>query len=378
MKIVINAYSARLGGGQTYVRNLLQRVPDDPALEILVFAPPGLALPEHPAIVRGTTRWPVENPLLRLFWERFRLPRILAESEADILFSPGGLLNTIVPDGCRTVTMFRNMLPFDKAMRDRLKWGPQKVRNLLLRRSLLSSMQRADLVIFISEFGRNQIERLGRLKKTVTISHGIARPFLTASTRLPRPDVAGDGPYILYVSRFEPYKHHIEVVQGYAMLPKPLRDQYRLVLAGEDNYEAAADVRALIERSGLTDRVVLAGGVPYDQLPALYNNAEVNVFASSCENCPNILLESMGAGRPVLSSDVMPMPEIGGLDLAYFSPYDPADFCRQLELVLSDERLADRVVQAARDRAALYDWDVTANRTWAALRDLANEGVARD
>lgn len=371
MRIVINALSARLGGGQTYVRNLLARLPADDDLSVVIYAPDSLPLPDHPKLKRARTTWPVTNPLLRAVWERFALPRLLRENRADILFCPGGLLNTRPPRGCRTATMFRNMLPFDRAAYRRLPWGLQRLRNIVLRCGLLRSMERADLTIFISEFARGEIERRTSKPRGVTIHHGIDRQFLPGDTPLPRPAVAGEGPYVLYVSRFEVYKHHREVIEGYASLPARMRDHYRLLLAGETDFEAAREVRELIERLGLGERVILTDGVPYTQLPALYQNSHAVLFASSCENCPNILLESIASGRPVLSSNVMPMPEIGGVDLLYFSPYDPADIGRNLELILSDETLADRVAKAASARAAQFDWDVTADRTWNALRSLA-------
>ena len=42
MRILINAYSARLGGGQTYLINLLRRLPEGQPLELLVYAPASL------------------------------------------------------------------------------------------------------------------------------------------------------------------------------------------------------------------------------------------------------------------------------------------------------------------------------------------------
>lgn len=372
MRIVINAFSARLGGGQTYLRNLLARLPDDENLEVFVFAPTTLPLPHDPRLKRAQTAWPVTNPLMRALWERLALPRILQDLRADLLFCPGGLLNTRPPRGCKTTTMFRNMMPFDPAAYRRLPWGRQRLRNLVLRQVMLRSMKRADLTIFISQFARGEIERLTPMPHAVTIYHGIDRQFLRGDAALPRPSLAGAGPYILYVSRFEVYKHHREVVEGYAALPKELRDRYRLMLAGETDYSAAREVNTQIEQLGLTDRVVLTGGVAYDELPGLYQNAHVILFASSCENCPNILLESIASGRPVLSSDVMPMPEIGGVDLLYFSPYDPADIRQKLELILSDETLAERVAKAASARAVQFDWDRTAERTWNVLLDLGS------
>lgn len=371
MLIVINALSARLGGGQTYVRNLLARLPDDERISVTVFAPESLPLPDHPRLTRARTAWPVTNPLSRALWERFVLPRVLGKNRADILFCPGGLLNTRPPRGCKTATMFRNMMPFDPTAYRRLPWGLQRLRNIVLRRLMLRSMEKADLTIFISRFARREIERRISVRRGVTIYHGIDRQFLAGDAPVSRPALAGTDPYLLYVSRFEVYKHHREVVEGYAALPQNLRDRYRLLLAGETNFGAAREVSQLVEQLEVADRVVLLGGIPYTELPALYQNAHAVLFASSCENCPNILLESIASGRPVLSSDVMPMPEIGGVDLPYFSPYDPSDIGRKLELILSDETLADRIAKAARARAALFDWDVTAERTWDALRALA-------
>jgi len=82
-------------------------------------------------------------------------------------------------------------------------------------------------------------------------------------------------------------------------------------------------------------------------------------------------LASLGAGRPVLSSNVDPMPEFGGLDLQYFSPYDADDISQKLEQVLSDEALAGRIAEAAAKRALRYDWKNTAEATWSAIFEIA-------
>jgi len=371
LKIVINAFAARIGGGQTYLKNLLARLPEDPDLSILVFAPRDLDLPDDPRIARGTTAIPVVNPIPRLFWERFMLPRVLRRFEADILFCPAGLLNTRAPPECRSVTMFRNMLPFDEEALSYTPPGPQKMRNRMLKPQLLRSMRRADLTIFISDYARATVEKHIAVQSAKTIPHGIADAFLTAGSDLPRPADTGDDPYILYVSRFEPYKHHEEVVEAFARLPRNLRESHRLLLVGETNYAPAQKVAGLIQANDLSERVRIVGKLPYERLPAWYRNAAAIIFASSCENCPNILLESLGAGRPVLSSDVAPMPEFGGMDLAYFSPYDPREIAAGLERVLTDEAYAKGLAGAAAKRAEHYKWTRTAAETWSALYEIA-------
>jgi glycosyltransferase involved in cell wall biosynthesis len=330
-------------------------------------------LPVHPQVRRVHASWPITNPLARALWERLVLPGFLRRERADVLFCPGGVVGTSVPAGCKVVTMFRNMIPFDAELVGSMPWGLQRLRNLILRRVLLRSMANADLTIFISDHTRGLIERLARIPNPVTIPHGISEAFRTAGQVLPRPEGAPEGQYLLYVSRFDIYKHHREIVRAFVALPEELRKGLSIVFLGETEMPEAKPVADLVQELGLEEKVVMPGAVPYESLPAWYQHAHAILFASSCENCPNILLESMGSGRPVLSSNVMPMPEFGGKDLVYFSPVDPQDISRAMSRVLGDNACAQRVADAAMLRSRRYDWKVTAQETWGRIFDLAEQ-----
>lgn len=371
MKIVINALSARLGGGQTYLKNLLAHLPDADDLDILVFAPASLPLPQDPRIRLGTPRWPTENPLLRSVWEKLVLPRILRQEKTDLLFCPGGLVSTSAPAGCRTVTMFRNMTPFDARALAAMPAGLQRIRNGMLRHLMLASMKRADLTIFISAYARQVIEALITVPRAETIPHGISTAFRDHGRPMPRPAGLPAGPYVLYVSKFESYKHQAEVVEGFGRLPRELQRRYKLLLVGETDHPNAAKVDALKDRVCEPGSVLLLGAIPYAELPAWYHHANAIVFASSCENCPNILLEALAAGRPLMSSDVMPMPEFGGKGIEYFSPFHPEDVARALQSLLTDHDHAQAVGEAALRESRRFDWSSTAAHTWAALYRLA-------
>jgi glycosyltransferase involved in cell wall biosynthesis len=370
MKVVINALSARLGGGQTYIMNLLAHLPDRSDLKVHVFAPRSLVISVDSRIVRRTTRWPTENPLLRTLWEVIFLPKLLARENAQVLFCPGGVIATRAPRRCKTATMFRNMIPFDPGVLGKLHCGWQKARNFLLRRAMLRSMSKADLTIFISEHARAMIERLVSVPKAVTIPHGISESFSTFDKELRRPTWLPSGEYLLYVSRFDVYKHQFEVAQAYCRLPHELRSRYSLLFVGEYEKHQAEAILQLAANSDAGAQIRIAGAVPYVDLPAAYRHASANIFASSCENCPNILLEALGAGRPVLSSRVMPMPEFGGDAAEYFDPADPASIREALTRVLtSDDRRCELSELAAR-RSKDFDWSKSARETWLQIEML--------
>lgn len=373
MKIVINALSARLGGGQTYLKNLLAHLPESPDIDILVYAPDSLRLPNDPRIRRGTTTWPTENPLMRSLWEQFALPRILFRETANVLFCPGGVIASRVPAGCKAVTMFRNMIPFDPEALARIPLGLQKLRNFILKRVMLRSMANADLTIFISDHARQVIETLTPVRKSITIPHGINAAFRTHGQTVQRPNWLPESEYLLYVSRFDVYKHQLEVATAYAALPADLRSRYKLLLVGEADNALAQGVADLARKNGLENQIVIVGPIAYAELPAAYHHAAVNLFASSCENCPNILLEALGAGRPVLSSTVMPMPEFGGDAVGYFVPTDPTSIRDEIIRVLRDEPRRHELAAAAVRRSADFDWVRTSRTTWQSIADLAEE-----
>lgn len=371
MIVVINAFSAKVGGGKTYLYNLLENLPEE-QVQVYVFGYDDLDRFQAENVRRIRTRFPVYNPVLRLFWERFILPVWLSKLQADLLFCPGGVVNTRPPAGCRVVTMFRNMLPFDEQALAGAKSIRLKFKNYLLKKRMLASMASADLVIFISDYARRVVERHIPVKQAVTIAHGIGNDFFVVNNAPERPVLPFSGKYILYVSRFEFYKRHLQLVKAYALLSDSIRDEYKLLIVGGGSGQAAAEVHDFVARQGLDASVFLLGEYSYAALPALYKHASLFTFMSACENCPNILLEAMGAGVPIVSSDYAPMPEFGGDAVRYVSPDDPQQVSQVLADTLSDPTLLNTLSARVVERSLHYKWSRTAMLTWRALFKVAN------
>lgn len=373
----MNGLSARWGGAQTYLINLLHFLPEETPVDVFVLAPDSLPLPrDRNNIKRIPVAWPVENPFTRAGWEKIQLPKVLRQVGADVLFCPGGIIGGSVPPGCKTVAMFRNMLPFDPMGRA-YPLGYMRMRHWILEKLMLQSMLEADLVIFISEFARQVIEdRAGRrLKNTVVIPHGISPSFRNVDgNNSRRPDWLMPGDYLLYVSNIDFYKAQLEVVQAYALLKRRRSTREKLFLVGPEAPDYGRRVRTEIHRLGLDEDVVITGTMPYEQMPELYHHALVNIFASRCENCPNILLEALAAGRPVVASNRPPVPEIAGAAAVYFDPTCPAELAEKLSWVLEDPARMQDLSTQARERSFRYDWQRTAAATWKAIEHLCDHG----
>lgn len=373
LRIIVNALSAKLGGGPTYIRNLLEFPPEEFPAQIIVLAPDGLAVPaKHGSIQKLTVRKMVGNAFARAAWENMTLPELIRDIDAHVLFCPGGIVGGSVPPGCKTVTMFRNMIPFDPDQREQYPMGYMRMRNLILNRVMRTSMVRADLVICVSDFARRVIEGEvpGLSGKTVVIPHGVSPLFRANNAGRPAWLPAQD--YILYASILDYYKAQVEVVRAFAVLKQKRAGREKLVLAGPEKGGYGRSVRTEIERLDLAEDVIITGRIPYEEMPGLYRHARINVFASKCENCPNIVLEALAAGRPLLSSNFAAMRELAGDAAIYFDPSRPEDLAGKLASLLDSSTRERELSRSASARSELYNWQKTAAATWKAIANLAN------
>lgn len=373
MAILINAISARLGGGQTYLANLLKDIPESFHDDIYVLDN-GLLESEfrHPKLkpIKVSTII-VKNPFLRAFWEFIFIPKIIREKSIKLYFVPGGLLQRRIPRQCKTLSMCRNMLPFDLKQRKKYPISYMRLRNWILEKAMKSSFERTDHLIFVSKYAQKFMIQKAHLslKASTVISHGTSELFYNSKN-----DYSHKEKYLLYVSTIDVYKGQIEVATAFANLLKD--DRYKdlkLILVGTTYKPYYERLMTHIHKLKISEKVALKGQVRYKDLPAMYSNAVVNLFASECENCPNILLEAMSSGRPVLCSDAGPMPEFGGDGVMYFDPTDPATLLRGLKQLLSSESLQNEFAKRALEITRARPWNKTSDLTWNLIGSLASE-----
>jgi glycosyltransferase involved in cell wall biosynthesis len=169
-------------------------------------------------------------------------------------------------------------------------------------------------------------------------------------------DLPADRPVLLTVAAVYAWKGQHMVVEA---LPGLLGRFPRLlyVMVGgtrpeETDYVAA--LRRRVTELGLEDHVRFAGQKPHAELGRWFNAANVSVLATRSEGCPNVLLESLACGVPVVSTEVGGVPEIvrSGVD-GILAPYGDLDALRAaLQTALKRHWDRDALVRRARE----FDW----------------------
>ena len=373
MRLGIDATSIRSGGGLTHLVEVLKAArPAQYGFDgIVVWGRVATLtqIPEKPWLSKVPHAMQERNLLLRTYWQWFRLADSVRRSKCDLLFVPGG---SYAGNFRPVVTMSQNMLPFERREARRYGLSATSLRLAMLRCSQAVTLRRASGVIFFSEYARNTImSAIGTLRgQLITVPHGIHRRFIHAPrVQKNMSEYSPASPMrLIYVSIVDLYKHQWTVCEAVCSLRK---EGFPIAL----DLIGPAYPRALRKLTAtLRVAVRYLGQVPHDELHELYASADVGVFASSCENMPNILIECMASGLPIACSNRGPMPEVLGDGGVYFDPETSASIADAIRRLLVSPELRAKVAQVAFVRAGPYSWERCADETLRFLAQIASAG----
>jgi glycosyltransferase involved in cell wall biosynthesis len=134
------------------------------------------------------------------------------------------------------------------------------------------------------------------------------------------------------------------------------------------------EIKAAIERGGISDRVRLPGFVPDAELVHLYRRAYALVQPSLLEGFGLPPVEAMACGTPVACSRAGSLPEVVGTAGLYFEPTSVESIATTLRRLVAYPRLRESLAEEALSRASLFTWDRAAKGLFDCFDELTFEG----
>lgn len=368
IRIGIDGANIRLGGGVTHLLELLSAI-DAQQMQVdkiyLWASKRTLAqMPERDWLIK------VNPPSLeggiwrRIWWQVWSLSGAAKKTQCDVLLVPGG---SYVGSFHPVITMSQNLFPFEWSAIAKNGWSVRALKFFILRLVQSRSFRRSDGVIFLTQYAKDVVLKItGPLQGECTvISHGLNPRFRhPAKTMLPISEYSQQNPFkLLYVSMVDVYKNQPQVVLAVNFLRQkgyPLS----LTLVGPSEPKALGQLQAVINQvdtQGAWLRYL--GPIAYDQLSIEYQQADVGIFASTCETFGMIVLEKMAAGLPIACSNQSSMSEI--LDGAglYFDPHNIMSIAQIIEEYLCSVSLREQHSARASALAKNYSWHTCAWNT---------------
>lgn len=307
-------------------------------------------------------RWvetPEISPARRLIWEQTTLPRLARQAGIDLLHSPHYTRPLNLP--CASVVTFHDMTFFlypELHTRAKRLFFPWMMR--------LSS-RLANGIIADSESTRRDAMQILHIPadKISTVPLGIGEEFrriadagLLEDCRR-RYDLPQD--FFLYVGLVEPRKNLPLLLGAYARLAKA-EDPPPLVVVGRMGW-MVEDVFRQVESLKLKERVKFTGYIPDQDLPLIYNLAQILLYPSRYEGFGFPPLEAMACGTPVITTAVSAMQDQVGEAGLLVPPQDEQALFDAMRRLMHDRLLREELSIRGQRQANFYTWDQTALKT---------------
>jgi len=183
---------------------------------------------------------------------------------------------------------------------------------------------------------------------------------------------------ILYVGGMAVHKNLITLVKAFFLLKYDRKIRHKLVIVG-GQYHTHNDVRVLdLVKERDSRDVIFTGVVPDEDMPLIYNAADLVVLPSLYEGFGLVALEAMACGVPVIASHTGALPEVvGGAGILVDSPTDEHELAAAILRVLDDKALRQEMISRGLERAQSFSWKRTACSTLAYYQEIVKGADVR-
>ncbi|MFN7992162.1 MAG: glycosyltransferase family 1 protein [Bryobacteraceae bacterium] len=253
-----------------------------------------------------------------------------------------------------------------------------KLRALQLKYTVSRTIRGATRILTGSDFSRDSIVRAygDRCADKIVVVPNAAASGLRPISRKSAAAAVEERfrvtePFVFSVGDLQPRKNHIGLIAAFAEMVRAYpRLPHHLVLAGKDTWFSPR-VREAARQSGVADRIRFAGFVSDDELLQLYNACDLFVFPSFYEGFGLPVLEAMACGRAVACSRTSALPEVADGAGILFDPYETSEMVRAMADLLVDPELRARMERLGLQRASLFSWRATAQKTLEVYHEVA-------
>ncbi len=342
------------GGIAVYTRRIVEHlIRLDQRNEYVLLVPEGAHLTDAGQGARVV----IVSARTRIGWDQVAVPRIAKRERIDLVFNPK--LSVPLAGQFRRAFMLHGMEQFLFG-----RFFPP-VDRLYSRLAMPQFCRRADVILCPSHAVKTDLLAQFDLPadRVEVTPHGVDERFRALSPDAVRTRVREQyrlpEQYLLVVAGLTPLKNLASILRAFAAAAGSVPHQ--LVLAGFERWPQN-DASTLIDRLGLTDRVVRVGWVADDDQPALYQMAGALVMPSLYEGFGLPVVEAMAGGCPVITSTGGALPEVVGDAALIVDPYDIDALSSAMTRVLLEPTVARALAEKGRVRARAFDWTATARR----------------
>ena len=306
---------------------------------------------------------------LKTFWENVYLPTVLKKIKIDLWFGPDFTIPKLINIPSLITVHDLIFMKFHNLQENKLS---QEISV-----KVHYSIKKSNKIIVPSNFTREQVLKEFNVKdhKIVVIPEAADEYFHRIDNQALISRVLNQYnihfPYILFVGETSKRKNLIRLLKAFYLLKSENKiDKRKLLIVGK----RTIDTDYIIEESqklNISRDVIFTDYIPDNDLPFLYNGADVFVFPSLYEGFGIPPLEAMQCETPVAASNITSIPEVVGNGAVLFDPYDVTDISEKIDLILNSRIDLVKLKKNALRQAQNFSWERSSRETLSVIESFS-------
>lgn len=160
--------------------------------------------------------------------------------------------------------------------------------------------------------------------------------------------------FILYVGAISKRKNFISILKA-LLVPENKDKNLVAVTQGGDEYKK---VEKFIYENNLQDRIYFLHNIPNYELPIIYHMSQGLVYPSLYEGFGLPILEALCCGKPVITSKVSSMPEVGGDACIFIDPNNIEELANAIQFIYYNLEYKEEIEQKAKLQVQQFAPDI--------------------
>jgi hypothetical protein len=239
-------------------------------------------------------------------------------------------------------------------------------------------IQKTQQIVTVSQALKRLVEQFAQpIKSVKVVYNGVEVEKFQSKTLFEQTQSKTDilKPYLLFVGQDIRRKGLPDLLGAFVRLIDKV--EHNLVIVGPLAAEVQRLAPALTEQ--LKNRIVITGPQSPDDIPSYMQNCSLLILPSYEEGLPNVVLEAMACGKPVVATRITGTSE-AVIDKAtglLISPGQPLQLAQAIEWLIHNPHQAQEMGKRGQERVmAHFTWQQHAAKMAAIYEDVVNQGIA--
>ena len=302
-------------------------------------------------------------------WEQFKLPKIAKAYNCDVLHCTSNTapINVKIPLVTTLHDVIFKEITVLKQLNSSASWY-QKIGNLYRRFIANAVIRKSNQLITVSNFEKQNISNIYKLDDTKiqTVHNGVNTSFASSIRENQKDEVKRKyglpEQFLLHIGNTDPRKNTARVLKAFYNYVNATSEDLKLVLVGLNETKLKSILKDTSLEKELADKIVLTGYVSDEDLPVIFNLAEIFLFPSLREGFGIPIIEAMACGVPVITSNTSSMPEVAGEAACLVNPKSEKEIFEAIQNIQSNKAYKNELIQKGFKQYQLFSWENAAKK----------------